>query len=136
MDWDLQAAEQARSRALEPTAQALCGECSRPIYQDAPFPGVPSEWKHRSSNSAISWSPEKHIASLTSVKPHSHRFVPIAEDRQQCTIVGCDSEVMAIPDRAQNVAAERLSERERRLRESRARGSRLSRQPAPGGPRF
>jgi len=137
VDYDLEATIQATSRSSI-GQQALCGVCERPIYQEPPHPGVPTEWRHRSSSHPVSYSPEKHLASLTRVFAHAHRFVDVSDRLRACEVQGCGAEVtapVATVDRA-----EVLSERERKHHESRMRGAMKTRdrekRPLGSGPGF
>jgi hypothetical protein len=130
VDYDLEATIQARSHAAM-SQQAICGVCERPIYQEPPFPGVPSIWKHRSSSHAISYSPEKHLASLTRVFAHAHRFEDLSDRVRVCVVQGCGAEMTA------HVAHEEpepvRSERERKHFESRMRGALKTKERRPLG---
>lgn len=92
-DYDLQATANARDAIEGTRVQAECGTCHKTIYREPPFPGVASEWKHRSSGATISWNPSKHLASRTATYQHQHRFEAFKKKGfLRCAILGCEAE--------------------------------------------
>jgi hypothetical protein len=96
------------------------------MYRSPEYPGAIVEWRHTSTSSPLSWNPEKHIASETSVRHHAHRFVRAERTTSRCDVSGCgteqlDREVTAKPEAAP------LGEREAKAQASRKRGSYNSR---------
>lgn len=95
MDYDEAATAEARSR-YDVLMTGTCGECGKSMYKEAPYPGVPNEWRHRSTGQPVSWNPGKHLAGAAAVDPHQHRFEqPQSADRTPrgavCAIAGCDA---------------------------------------------
>lgn len=124
-DFDLDATAEAKSADKGALRRGVCGVCARSLYKEPSFPGVPSEWRHRSSGHPMSWSPTKHIASLTRVVAHAHRFLPVAGNQDRCGVSGCDAEMPPVNK------AQRTAERTQKQQEtaaSRERGAQRGRE--------
>lgn len=121
-DFDLEATAEAKSALRGAVPEGLCGQCSKRMYKEPPYPGVASEWRHASTGQPLSWSPGKHLASLTQVNAHAHRFAFVKGSAfEACTVQGCDAEMQHVGTRQERREVA-LSERERATQESRARG--------------
>jgi len=127
MDYDIEAVANAKATDRSAAPEAVCGGCGKPIYRGQPYPGVATEWSHRSSGQPVSWMPVKHLAAFIKVTPHGHRFAASTTEAVACTVSGCTAEMEPIDRESLRLAAKEQKKRtqtakEAAMEESRARG--------------
>lgn len=133
VDFDLDATAQARSSTAS-KVYAACGTCAKPIYRETPYPGVPSEWRHVSSGAPTGYSPREHLASLTEVGRHGHRWTEAFDGLRTCEVEGCGAQLV---NRPREVVQKHnaVSDRAAAVQESRRRGSEASKRSTTKAPK-
>lgn len=126
-DYDFEAIVFAKDAVRGTLPEATCGSCGRPMYREQPYPGVATEWRHRSSGHPISWMPTKHVAGTKRVAVHMHRFA-VSKTVTVCEVAHCDAEMQPLDKEAISAAAQQRktkdkTAKEAALQESRERGA-------------